>query len=222
MTEFERLGSRIAQALGGVSEERFEDVRLSFLEKAGKLAKWRAKRRVLWAMAVLLGCSLLAVGAWMYMVHAPNAPTTASPLTAEDLWLEGPKHGAPTRVELGNGAHIDLVAGTRARVHRSGDGRTRVTLEGGVIEVLVSDADAARWSFYAGPYLAKTTGGGFFLNYQPTVASLEAGVTSGLLRVSGGPLGTDSVALERGQRLSAGEGNIAVNRLTLPEEAGAR
>ena len=221
MTEFERLGSRIAHALGGVSDERFEDVRLSFLDRSAKVAKWRSRRWVLVSTALVGGLLLLGAGAWSYVIHAREAAGSTSPLTAEDLWLEGPKHGAPTRVELGNGAHIDLVAGTRARVHRSGDGRTRVTLEGGVIEVLVSDADAARWSFYAGPYLAKTGGGGFFLNYQPGAATLEAGVTSGRLRVSGGPLGTDSVALEPGQRLSAGEGNIAVNRLTPPADTSS-
>lgn len=213
MSEFERLGERVAHGLGGVSDERFEAVRASFMQRAGRASRRSKRRRTLFALAA--ACGVLAVGllAIAYAFVPDVGQGSAHVQQAEDLWLEGPKHGAPTRVELGNGAHIDLVAGTRSRVYRAGDGRTRVTLEGGVIEVLVSRDEAAQWAFYAGPYLAKTAGGEFFLNYQPASGTIEAGVTSGRLRVSGGPLGTDSVTLETGQRISAGAGSIVVSSL---------
>jgi ferric-dicitrate binding protein FerR (iron transport regulator) len=139
--------------------------------------------------------------------HAsPRAP-------GEDLWLEGPKYGAPTRVELGGGAHLDLLAGTRARVHRLEGGENRVTLEGGVIEVLVSPSSSKDWSFYAGPYLITTTGSEFFLNYQPAMGTLEVGVRAGQTSVNGGHLGRDSLAVGEGQRLTAGGGSVTVGTL---------
>ena len=39
MTEFERLGERVADGLGGISDERYDSVRLHFLEQAPKRAK---------------------------------------------------------------------------------------------------------------------------------------------------------------------------------------
>lgn len=161
-------------------------------------------------VGVLVACAAAAVGSW-YAVGTKPTPNPAT--AAEDLWLEGPKHGAPTRVELGAGAHIDLVAGTRARVYRNDSRRTRVTLEGGVIEVLVSGKDSQNWSFLAGPYLAQTTAGEFFLSYQPTAGTLEAGVSSGQLRLSGGQLASESVQLKSGQRLRAGDGSVLVGGL---------
>ncbi len=214
--EFERLGERVADALGGVSDERFEGVRNAFMNRASRAGVRRAKQ-LLWTLGGLtLALALVASMAWGYERWASARAET--PTTAEDLWLEGPKHGAPTRVELGGGAHVDLLAGTRCRVHRLGDGRTRVTLEGGVIEVMVGEIDSDTWSFYAGPYLVKTVGGEFYLNYQAVQGAIQAGVTSGRLRLSGGPLGTDSVTLEAGQRLSAVEGSVEVNRLDDPPE----
>ena len=208
--DFERLGGRIARALGGIPDERFETVRGSFLRRVVGV---RHRRIYRWAFLLLMvvGIGLGAGAVWGYRWSLGDNAT--SPSTAEDLWLEGPKHGAATRVELGNGAHIDLVAGTRSRVHRDSDGRTRVTVEGGVIEMRVEPNESQKWSFYAGPFLAKTTGGEFFLNYQPSPGTIVAGVTSGWLRISGGPLGADSVSLEAGQRLSAGGGSILVSSL---------
>jgi ferric-dicitrate binding protein FerR (iron transport regulator) len=215
MSEFERVGERVAHALGGVSDDCYESVRNSFLDRAGGV-EVLTPRRKRW----LLVGTCLAVAAGSGAIWREELLTLASsevsPENAEDLWLEGPKHGAPTRVELGDGAHVDLVAGTRSRVHRGGDGRTRVTLEGGVIEVRVGAEGSQRWSFYAGPYLAKTSGGEFFINYQPASSRIQTGVTSGRLRISGGPLGADSVVLEPGQRLSAGAGSIVVGSLTEP------
>ena len=209
-TDFERLGERIAGALGGVPDDRFESVRASFLRRVGGVHARRVYRWVVLGL-VVTGVGLGTGAVWGYKLSFWDTPS--SPSTAEDLWLEGPKHGAATRVELGNGAHIDLVAGTRSRVHRDSDGRTRVTVEGGVIEMHVEANESQKWSFYAGPFLAKTAGGEFFLNYQPSQGGIVAGVSSGWLRISGGPLGADSVSLEAGQRLSAGGGSILVSSL---------
>lgn len=210
MNEFRRLGERVAEGLGGVSDQRYEDVRVAFLDEAPLVAVRHRRHRVL-LVAALLGACLLAAGGTWYLVGAKRTATPAA--VAEDLWLEGPKHGAPTRVELGAGAHIDLVAGTRARVYRNDNRRTRVTLEGGVIEVLVSGEDGRNWSFLAGPYLAQTTASEFFLSYQPSAGTLEAGVSSGQLRLSGGQLASESVQLKTGQRLRAGEGSVLVGGL---------
>jgi ferric-dicitrate binding protein FerR (iron transport regulator) len=210
--EFDRLGERIAHGLGGVSDEQFENVRVAFITRAARVSRRHRKHWWLLIAATIAVVGLGGIAFWLLGART-TASTTATAATAEDLWLEGPKHGAPTRVELGNGAHIDLVAGTRSRVHRTRDGRTRVTLEGGVIEVMVSSDDGRNWSFFAGPHLAKSQGGEFFLNYQPSAGTLEAGVTSGILRISGGPLGVDSVSLEAGQRLTAANGGISVSSL---------
>lgn len=210
MSEFERVGERIADGLGGISDERYEAVRVAFLKQAPSLTRRRADKKAIVIAACVLLAGLAGLGVWHFSLRAATAPGSA---TAEDLWLEGPKYGAPTRVELGAGAHIDLVVGTRARVYRSGGGRTRVTLEGGAIEVLVSNEGGRHWSFLAGPYLAQTASGEFFLTYQPGAGTLEAGVTSGTLRVSGGQLATDSVELQAGQRLQAGEGSVVVGAL---------
>ena len=216
MSEFERVGERIAEGLGGISDERYDAVRIAFLKQAPPLTRRRRDRRVLVVLAAVLCASLTGVGIWHLSQRSSGSPSSAQ---AEDLWLEGPKYGAPTRVELGDGAHIDLVVGTRARVYRSGGSRTRVTLEGGVIEVAVGSEGERHWSFLAGPYLAQTSAGEFFLTYQPGAGTLEAGVTSGSLRVSGGQLATDSVQLQAGQRLRAGDGSVVVGALN--EEQGA-
>jgi len=210
VTEFERVGDRIADGLGGISDERYEAVRIAFLKQAPPLTRRRRDRRTLAVLASIVFAGLTAVGIWYV---SQRSSSNATPAQAEDLWLEGPKYGAPTRVELGAGAHIDLVAGTRARVYRSGGGRTRVTLEGGVIEVALGTESGQHWSFLAGPYLAQTSSGEFFLTYQPGAGTLEAGVTSGTLRVSGGQLATDSVQLQAGQRVRAGEGSVVVGAL---------
>lgn len=216
MSEFERVGERIAEGLGGISDARYDAVRIAFLKQAPPLTRRRRGRKVLAVLASVLFAGSTAVGIWYLSQRSSGSPNSAQ---AEDLWLEGPKYGAPTRVELGAGAHIDLVVGTRARVYRSGGGRTRVTLEGGVIEVAVGTESGNHWSFLAGPYLAQTSAGEFFLTYQPGAGTLEAGVTSGTLRVSGGQLATDSVQLQAGQRLRAGEGTVVVGALN--EEQGA-
>lgn len=211
MSDFERVGERVAEGLGGISDERYEAVRVAFLKQAPPLTRRRADRKALVIAASVLFAGLGGLGVWHFVFRTAAAPSSAA---AEDLWLEGPKYGAPTRVELGAGAHIDLVVGTRARVYRSGGGRTRVTLEGGAIEVLVSKEGGRHWSFLAGPYLAQTAAGEFFLTYQPGAGTLEAGVTSGTVRVSGGQLATDSVQLQAGQQLRAGEGSVVVGALS--------
>jgi len=207
MSDFERVGERIAEGLGGISDERYDAVRVAFLKQAPALTRRRRDKQLLVIAASVLLVGLAGLAIWRFSLRA----ATQGAAQTDDLWLEGPKYGAPTRVELGAGAHIDLVVGTRARVYRSG-GRTRVTLEGGVIEVLISNEDG-HWSFLAGPYLAQTASGEFFLTYQPGAGTLEAGVTSGTLRVSGGQLATDSVQLQPGQRLRAGEGSVVVGAL---------
>lgn len=218
MNKFEQVGERVAHALGGVSDDCYESARTAFLSRAARVRVLTPRHRRWLLIGAALGAVVCAGAIWREELLAVLSPDVSA-INAEDLWLEGPKHGAPTRVELGDGAHIDLVAGTRSRVHRAGDGRTRVTLEGGVIEVRVGADDSQKWSFYAGPYLAKTNGGEFFINYQPALSRIQTGVTSGRLRVSGGPLGSDSVVLETGQRLSAGEGSIVVGRLIEPDDA---
>ncbi|HEY6724631.1 MAG TPA: hypothetical protein VI197_11395 [Polyangiaceae bacterium] len=210
MNDFERVGERVAEGLGGISDERYDAVRVTFLKQAPALTRRRADKKALGIAASVLLAGVAGLGAWHFAFRAQGAPAAAR---AEDLWLEGPKYGAPTRVELGAGAHIDLVVGTRARVYRNGGGRTRVTLEGGAIDVQVSDQGGQHWSFLAGPYLAQTTAGAFFLTYQPGAGTLEAGVTSGTVRVSGGQLAADSVQLQAGQRLRAGEGSVVVGAL---------
>lgn len=210
MSNFERVGERIADGLGGISDERYEAVRDAFLKRAPALTRRRTDKKKIFLAAGALLAGLCVLGLWSFSSRVEPQPGSAQ---AEDLWLEGPKYGAPTRVELGAGAHIDLVVGTRARVYRNGGGRTRVTLEGGAIEVLVSNEDGRHWSFLAGPYLAQTGAGEFFLTYQPGAGTLEAGVSSGSLRVSGGQLATDSVVLHAGQRLEAGEGSVVVGAL---------
>jgi ferric-dicitrate binding protein FerR (iron transport regulator) len=218
--DFERLGDRVADGLGGVPEAQFEHVRQSFIQRAMRAPRRQPRTRWLRLLAATAaGAALIGAAALTLVQRNDSAARAASAVTAEDLWLEGPKHGAPTRVELGSGAHVDLVAGTRSRVHRTRDGRTRVTLEGGVIEVMVSPGAGNSWSFFAGPYLAKTQGGEFFLNYQPSVGTIEAGVTSGSLRLSGGALGTDSVTLESGQRLGAADDGISVSSLDAAPES---
>lgn len=210
MNDFERVGERVAEGLGGISDERYDAVRVAFLKQVPSLTRRRAGKKIVVIAASVLLAGLGGVGLWHFWFRTDAG---ASPAQAEDLWLEGPKYGAPTRVELGAGAHIDLVVGTRARVYRSGGGRTRVTLEGGAIEVQVSSESGRHWSFLAGPYLAQTAAGEFFLTYQPGAGTLEAGVTSGTVRVSGGQLATDSVQLQAGQRLQAGEGSVVVGAL---------
>lgn len=211
MSDFERVGERVADGLGGISDERYEAVRVAFLKQAPRLTRRRTQKRVFAIAASALIASLAGVGIWHLAFRAEVRSDAAQ---AEDLWLEGPKYGAPTRVALGAGAHIDLMVGTRARVYRSGGGRTRVTLEAGAIEVLISNEAGRHWSFLAGPYLAQTTAGEFFLAYQPGAGGLEAGITSGSLRVSGGQLATDSVQLQAGQLLRAGEGSVVVSALS--------
>lgn len=215
MNDFERVGERVAEGLGGISDERYDAVRGAFLKQAPRLTRRRADKKALLLAGSLLLAGLAGLGLWHFAFRAEAGPSAAQ---AEDLWLEGPKYGAPTRVELGAGAHIDLVVGTRARVYRSGGGRTRVTLEGGAIEVRVSSEGGRHWSFLAGPYLAQTTAGEFFLTYQPGDGTLEAGVTAGTVRVSGGQLATDSVQLQAGQRLQASERSVVVGALN--EEHG--
>lgn len=211
MSEFDRVGERVAEGLGGISDERYEAVRVAFLKQAPRLTRRRKRAKVFAVAACVLIASLAGVGIWHLAFRAEAHSSTAQ---AEDLWLEGPKYGAPTRVALGAGAHIDLMVGTRARVYRSGGGRTRVTLEAGAIEVLVSSEAGRQWSFLAGPYLAQTGAGEFFLAYQPDVGAFEAGISAGSLRVSGGQLATDSVQLQAGQLLRAGEGSVVVSALS--------
>lgn len=213
MNEFERVGERVAEGLGGVSDDRYDAVRVAFLKQAPALTRRHRKRRSLFVAVGVVFAGLASVAGWHLWLRSDRAPARPS---VEDLWLEGPKSGSPTRVELGPGAHIDLVAGTRARVYRNGGGRTRLTLEGGAIEVLVDTDNERNWSFLAGPYLAQATRGEFVLSYQPGSGMLEAGVRSGALHVSGGQLGADSVQLAHGQRLRAGEGSVVVGGLNDP------
>jgi ferric-dicitrate binding protein FerR (iron transport regulator) len=213
VNEFERVGERVAEGLGGVSDDRYDAVRVAFLKQAPAVTRRHRKRR---SLVILVGVAIVGLAGaagWQFWLRSERA--SAQP-NVEDLWLEGPKSGAPTRVDLGAGAHVDLVAGTRARVYRNGGGRTRVTLEGGAIDVVVGTEGERSWSFLAGPYLAQATRGEFLLSYQPASGMLEAGVTSGALHLSGGQLGADSVQLARGQRLRAGEGSVVVGGLNDP------
>jgi len=213
VNEFERVGERVAEGLGGVSDDRYDAVRVAFLKQAPALTRRHGKRRSLVIAVGLVFVGLAGVWGWQHWLRGERSMGRPN---VEDLWLEGPKYGPPTRVELGPGAHIDLVAGTRARVYRNGGGRTRVTVEEGAIEVLVDTQDERNWSFLAGPYLAQASQGEFVLRYQPGSGKLEAGVTSGALHVSGGQLGADSVQLVHGQRLRAGAGSVVVGGLNDP------
>lgn len=213
MIDYEGLGGRVAETTSKVPDEDLNRVRASFLDRARP-----RRRRWIW-YAALFVCGSAAVAGGYVGYRQLQLHHTAPESTSEDLWLEGPKYGAPTRVELGSGAHLDLLAGTRARVHRLAGGENRVTLEGGVIEVLVSQSSSHDWSFYAGPYLITTTGSEFFLNYQPAMGTLEVGVRAGQTQVNGGQLGRDSLAVGEGQRLTAGGGSVTVGTLQREDPA---
>lgn len=193
------LGETLAEALGEGPSRR-----ALAAQRATLLLRWSAQRgrarRLPWG-SIGLGaaavCAMLLFVLWRHT--AQQAPVTwqGAPI-AENQLLHA--DDGPGRLEFANGSLIELRAASSAVVGQ-GPSRVEVALQRGQLDADVQRVPGTEWIVSAGPYRVRVVGTRFSVAWQPQDTSFTVEVTRGEVRVSGGDLPAEGVALRAGARL---------------------
>jgi hypothetical protein len=102
-------------------------------------------------------------------------------------------------LDFSEGTHVDIAAGSRARVEEVSRHGARVVVERGALSAHVTHRPEAAWHFAAGPFDVLVVGTSLSVNWDPSSGMFELGVQRGSVVVSG-PLIKASQEVRAGER----------------------
>jgi TolA-binding protein len=153
---------------------------------------------------------------WAYAGFAAAAVAAATLLIARFGWWSTPtftvagQHGEVGEwlatsateqlpLDFSEGTHVDIAAGSRARVEEVNHRGARVVVEKGALSAHVTHRPEASWHFAAGPFDVLVVGTSLSVNWDPSSGMFELGVQRGSVVVSG-PLIKSPQEVRAGER----------------------
>jgi hypothetical protein len=120
-------------------------------------------------------------------------------------------------LDFSEGTHVDIAAGSRARVEEVSRHGARVVVERGALSAHVTHRPEAAWHFAAGPFDVLVVGTSLSVNWDPTSGMFELGVQRGSVMVKG-PLIKAAQEVRAGERCRV---DLAQQSMNLEEVAKA-
>lgn len=108
---------------------------------------------------------------------------------------------AEKTLAFSDGSRIVLERATAARLAGLGGTRAELTLTRGHIDASIRKRTGVTWTVAAGPYAVRVVGTRFGVDWDADAQVLKVTVREGRVRVSGGDLPRDGVALDAGAEL---------------------
>lgn len=200
-----RLGEELATALGtgpGRSTLSAQRVQiLAFAERLEQRGKLRGSNRgmLAWALATAAAVALFA-GAFYW--HQ-SEPLLRASFGGEDvrerkeLWAQE----RPRALTFSDGSEVLLNVDTRAQVSSITQERADLRLNEGHIFASIHKGGKRTWTIAVGPYAVRVVGTQFSVDWRRKSHTLKVHVKEGRVRVSGGDLPSEGVALDAGAEL---------------------
>ena len=200
----ERFGEVLATSLGTgpgrgtLSAQRAEI--LAFAEKLERGAKRFPSRAALsWAFATAFVLALFA-GVSHFRGGKPllRASFGGEEVREQrELWAQKRSQA----LTFSDGSEVLLNADTRAQVSRITSERADLRLNEGHIFASIHKGSGMTWTIAVGPYAVRVVGTRFSVDWQRASHTLKIEVKEGRVRVSGGDLPVEGVALDAGALL---------------------
>ncbi len=208
----ERFGEVVAAALGtGPSKSTLSAQRIEILALTERLSQTQA-RSGLWRWGFAGAAVLAAAAAFILLIgSSARTPVRASfggkaVADAGEVWTLG----AQSRpLDFSDGSQVLLGPDTRAVVSRITRERADLRLSQGKIVASIQKKTGVTWTIGVGPYAVRVVGTRFSVDWQGTTRTLKVEVSEGRVRVFGGDLNGDGVALDAGAHLERHYGTDA-------------
>ncbi|MFZ5890236.1 MAG: FecR domain-containing protein [Myxococcota bacterium] len=228
----ESFGQAFADALGtGPSRNTLNAQRAAIFELTQRFEEERRAqrlRRVLpWAVAGTTLAAAAGVVLTLGLHRGPVEATFAGRRVGEATELSAV---ALQELSFSDGSQVMLAPATRAVVTRVARDRADLRLNEGHISASIQKKTGITWTIGAGPYSVRVVGTRFSVDWQRSSETLKVSVSEGRVRVFGGDLGSEGIALDAGASLERHHGAPVVahpNPATIsqpapkPEHAGA-
>ena len=199
-----RFGETLAAALGTgpgrstLAVQRAEI--LAMAEKLGEGSSRRPPRRMpAWSLAFAAAVLLLASGLYLHSREPVLRATFGGEEVGEQrqLWAQQ----RAQMLTFSDGSEVLLNPDTRAQVSRITAERADLELKEGHIFASIHKGGPRTWTIAVGPYAVRVVGTRFSVDWQRQSRTLKVEVSEGRVRVSGGDLPANGVALDAGARL---------------------
>jgi transmembrane sensor len=141
------------------------------------------------AAAILFAAAaLLALGAWrrQAFVATPISFTVSPKLAGRSTSGElGRGIEVPSTLAFSDGAKVEVLPRSKARVLDVTDRGARLALEQGAVEVAVIHRDTTQWFVESGPFEVRVTGTKFFVSWDAVRSELALEMHEGSVRIQG-------------------------------------
>jgi len=221
----ERLSHDVSEALGdGPGPGRLLQQRAAVVAESDRGGATRAGSGSRWlalpaaaAVAALLGVGWLVFQRPSASDDAPRIEAHAGGLRLSELDYFGDPLGAedggePLAVDFSEGSRVTVEADSRARLLRLDRREVQLSVERGTIAPAIVPGNGVEWTFVAGPYRVLVVGTQLRVSWEPGTERLVVTVSEGRVRVGGGELGAEGVAVAAGQRLRASRQSVELSR----------
>jgi transmembrane sensor len=212
MSPIEQLAGDARAALkSGAGSERRARQRARLLA-----APFRRERgaRLAWRWAPVAAALALACWFGLRLPLPSNALSVAGePALTSGRWLRVPDDRAML-LDFADGTSIRFEPQSASRLGLRSPSQAHVTLESGGLKAAVRPAAVTgrSWAFDAGPYEVLVIGTELDITWNAEHAGLSVHVEHGRVRVRGGPLGDEGIALGSGDRLTADGAHLELRR----------
>jgi hypothetical protein len=126
-------------------------------------------------------------------------------------------------LEFSDGSRVVFDPSSRAKLSSLGPKRAALRLDQGRFVASIVHRPHMTWGIEAGPYVVEVIGTSFSVDWRAEATGLRVEVTEGVVRVTGGDLGSAGVALRAGQKFERGARPASAEEKTeAPEKAGAQ
>jgi hypothetical protein len=219
----ESFGRALAAALGtGPSRNTLNAQRAELHELALRYERERKRERVRRIAPFAAGATVVAMAAavvlWTrFTPHAVEAKFAGRPVAvAAELNAQ-----AGEQLSFSDGSEVVLSPATRAVVTRVESDRADLRLNEGHISASIRKKTGITWTIGAGPYSVRVVGTRFSVDWQRASETLKVSVSEGRVRVFGGDLGNEGIALDAGASLERHHGAPVVEQPTTPARTEA-
>ena len=178
-----------------------------------------ARRAAPWALGASAMAMAAAVALWMrFAPHAVQA-TLNGRSVAESAELAAPES---QELSFSDGSAVVLAPAARAVLTHVASDRAELRLNEGHLSASIRKKTGITWTIGAGPYSVQVVGTRFSVDWQRASETLKVSVSEGRVRVFGGDLGAQGIALDAGASLERHHGSpVIAQRTPEPEPSSA-
>jgi hypothetical protein len=221
------FGRALGRALGnGPPQASLGVQRANVLAAAHRMGRRRSQPRWGLTLAFATTFALAVGGGWLAYQKTVQPAVLVARWNGHEI-LENTELLVPTAtakpLEFSDGSRVVFDPSSRAKLSSLGPKRAALRLDQGRFVASIVHRPHMTWGIEAGPYVVEVIGTSFSVDWRAEATGLRVEVTEGVVRVTGGDLGSAGVALRAGQRFERGARPAATEEKTeAPEKALAQ